>query len=506
VYTEADRHVDAVAAYQRVVREHPAYARANEAGYAAILGLTQVLDAASPDEHDLWQRARIDAQIEFAMTFPGDERSATVQADAANALFRMSAYDEAMELASHLIRTRPALEPKLARSAHLILGHGHFELGDFAAAEQDYRAILALPDVGESNADVEQKLLAAIYKQAEAAEAAGEVDTAVAHYLRIADQAPGSELAAKGHYDAVAVVEAQGRWADAARLLSDFRSRYPGDELGRDAGTRLAGLYEQSEDWGAAAAEFRGIAAADGDPEVRRQALYRAGELYLSIDDVPNAIGAFADYADEYPQPADVALEAIHQLDQLNEKIGRSDERRRWLARKVELADREGANATDRMKYLAAQAQFVFAEDARLVFDAIAIAAPLAQSIERKTAALKHAIASYEKVARYDVAEFATASTFQIADIYAALSRSLLESERPMGLTDMELEQYDILLEEQAYPFEEQAISIHEINVKRSWSGVYDEWVQRSFAALKALVPAQFDREEVEVTYVETIY
>jgi hypothetical protein len=70
----------------------------------------------------------------------------------------------------------------------------------------------------------------------------------------------------------------------------------------------------------------------------------------------------------------------------------------------------------------------------------------------------------------------------------------------------MELEQYDILLEEQAYPFEEQAISIHEINVKRSWSGVYDEWVQRSFAALKALVPAQFDREEVEVTYVETIY
>ncbi len=69
----------------------------------------------------------------------------------------------------------------------------------------------------------------------------------------------------------------------------------------------------------------------------------------------------------------------------------------------------------------------------------------------------------------------------------------------------MELEQYDVLLEEQAFPFEEQAISLHEINVRRSWDGVYDQWVQKSFEALRALVPARFDKQEMQVGYVDTI-
>ena len=99
-------------------------------------------------------------------------------------------------------------------------------------------------------------------------------------------------------------------------------------------------------------------------------------------------------------------------------------------------------------------------------------------------------------MAGYGVRKFATAATFEIADLYAALSRSLLESERPGGLSELELEQYEILLEEQAYPFEEQAIAIHEINVRRSWEGNYDASVQRSFAALSVLMPARFDKQE----------
>jgi hypothetical protein len=80
-----------------------------------------------------------------------------------------------------------------------------------------------------------------------------------------------------------------------------------------------------------------------------------------------------------------------------------------------------------------------------------------------------------------------------------------MASTRPKGLSDMELEQYDVLLEEQAFPFEEQAISLHEINVRRSWDGVYDRWVQKSFEALRALVPARFDKQEMQVGYVDTI-
>jgi hypothetical protein len=81
-----------------------------------------------------------------------------------------------------------------------------------------------------------------------------------------------------------------------------------------------------------------------------------------------------------------------------------------------------------------------------------------------------------------------------------------MESDRPDNLNELELEQYEILLEEQAFPFEEQAISLHEINMRRSWDGIYDDWVKQSFAELKRLMPARFDKQEIDVAYVETIH
>jgi tetratricopeptide (TPR) repeat protein len=506
VYTDAGEPARAVAAYQRVVHEHPDYARANEAGYAAILGLDEVLKGLGPDDRELWQRVKIDAQIEFAMLFADDPRAPEVQTAAADTLFSLGQYQQAMDLSEHLIRTRPNLDPALSRTAYVILGHGAFELGQYSAAERSYRSLLAIPGGSASDvAAISEKLLASIYKQGEAAEQSGATDEAVRNYLRIADDAPGSELAAKGHNDAIAVVEGQGRWKEAADLLQEFRRRYPDSPYGADATKRLAGLYEKSESWTQAAGEYRRMAGADGDVEVRRQALYRAGELYLQTGDSNGAMESFREYAENYPTPPDLALEAMQHMDDLCQKVGDQGNRRYWLQKKIDLVESMSGRAPDRAKYLAAQAQLVLADDARAQFDAVQLSDPLANSLKRKQEALKDTIAAYEKAASYGVAEFATASTYQIADIYAALSRGLMASARPKGLSDMELEQYDVLLEEQAFPFEEQAISIHEINVRRSWDGVYDQWVQKSFAALRALVPARFDKQEMQVGYVDTI-
>ena len=89
-----------------------------------------------------------------------------------------------------------------------------------------------------------------------------------------------------------------------------------------------------------------------------------------------------------------------------------------------------------------------------------------------------------------------TASSYQIANIYADFSKSLLKSQRPHGLSDVELEQYDILLEEQAFPFEEEAITAHEINTRRVAQGIYDDWVKKSFDELAKLLPARYAKTE----------
>lgn len=512
VYTEAAEPGQAVAAYQRLLREFPEHSKASEAGYAAILGLDTLLAASASARtvdaaaRDRLTQDKIDAQVEFALLFADDPRAQTVQTDAADSLFKLGRHLEAVALAETAFATWPQLPLALAQTNLLILGHGGFELGDYAAAESAYQRYLATAPGPDAQQPVQEKLLAAVYRQAEAAERSGDPESAIGHFQRMQAIDFNAELTVQGQYDAIAVVEATNALDRTATMLSRFRSDYPSHPLAEGIDMRMASLYEQSENFTAAAAEYVNVSRSSADSEVARQALYRAAQLYLEQRDVANAEIYFKDYVERYPQPFDLNLEAVQQLDTF--AVQRNDEAARWplLSRKIAIHKRMGRAATDRATYLAADAQLVFAGRERARFDAVQLTRPLAKSLKAKTRALKTTVAAYEAVADYQVAQLASASTFEIADMYVALARSIMDSERPGGLSALEVEQYDLLLEEQAYPFEEQAISLHEINMQRSWDGIYDEYVQKSFAALRALMPARFDKQERQIAYVERIH
>ena len=121
---------------------------------------------------------------------------------------------------------------------------------------------------------------------------------------------------------------------------------------------------------------------------------------------------------------------------------------------------------------------------------------PLDRSLLARKKALETALAAYGRAADYAVAPVTTAAAYATADLYRDFGRALLESERPRNLTPDEIEQYDLLLEEQAFPFEEKAIAIHERNARRAAEGLYDEWVRNSFAALAELKPGRYARAE----------
>ena len=112
------------------------------------------------------------------------------------------------------------------------------------------------------------------------------------------------------------------------------------------------------------------------------------------------------------------------------------------------------------------------------------------------------AIKSLKKVMAYKVAEFSTASTYKMGEIYNHLAHSLMESQRPKGLSADELEQYGILLEEQAYPFEEKSVDIHSLNAKRTKQNIYDEWIKKSLAVLRSIQPVQYSKHEKIESYV----
>ena len=98
-----------------------------------------------------------------------------------------------------------------------------------------------------------------------------------------------------------------------------------------------------------------------------------------------------------------------------------------------------------------------------------------------------------------------TAATYRIATVYRDMGKAMMSSERPKKLSKVELEQYNVLLEEQAFPFEEKATELHEVNARRAAAGVYDKWVQASFDALRELHPVRYGKVERSEGVVDAI-
>ena len=131
---------------------------------------------------------------------------------------------------------------------------------------------------------------------------------------------------------------------------------------------------------------------------------------------------------------------------------------------------------------------------------------PLAESLKLKRSLMEEVLDAYGGAAAYGVAEVTTAATFRLGEVYQQMGRDLMASERPPDLDELALEEYEFLLEEQAYPFEEKAIELFEANSARAADGVYDQWVVSSFEALATLVPARYAKREQSEDVVAALY
>jgi hypothetical protein len=164
-----------------------------------------------------------------------------------------------------------------------------------------------------------------------------------------------------------------------------------------------------------------------------------------------------------------------------------------------------GKERTDRTRYLAAEAALVLAEPVLKRFYDVKLVKPFKKNLRKKNSRMKAAIDTYGKLLDYQVGDVTAAATYQLAEIYYNFSRSLMNSERPDHLSALELEQYNIMIEDQAYPFEEKAISVHEKNLELLSVGIYNAWIEKSLAKLAVLMPARYAKPEQDSSYVENL-
>ena len=177
--------------------------------------------------------------------------------------------------------------------------------------------------------------------------------------------------------------------------------------------------------------------------------------------------------------------------------VGNASKRAAILEELVRVEAAAGAQRDDRSRSLAAQASLELATPLRDAFFGLRLTSPLKKSLEAKRAALQKALHEYEKADAYAVEDVSTSATYEMAELYRRLAQDLLKAERPKNLSPDALEQFGLLLEEQAFPFEEKAIALHEINAARVISvGLYNDSVRRSMDALSEMKPARYGKLE----------
>jgi len=492
--------------YERTAYDYPAHDRAAEAGYAAIYAHRQHLEVVAGAALPAAKLATVESSLRFAETFPAHEHAAPVLGAAAEDLYAMQDYERAISSGRWLVGTYPDADQTLRRTTWLVVAHASFDTALYPDAEEGYSQVLALTDPEDEQWQaVTDNLAAAIYKQGEQALAVEDHATAAQQFLRVKAEAPTSKIRAAAEYDAAAALIHLEDWLAAAEVLEAFRADHPEHELNHEATRQLAATYENAGELDQAALEYEQVAADAEDPEMRREALLVAGDLYEQSGSEEEALRIYLGYIDEYPQPVETVVEIRFKVAGSHERRG---ERQAYLAQLeaiVEADANAGAERTDRTRYLAARSALVLTKPLYEDFAQLELTQPFEQSLEQKKSLMSNALAAFEALVTYEVSEVTAAATFYLAEIYGGFSEALIDSERPAGLSASELAAYDMVIEEEAFPFEEQSIVVHQENVELIRAGVFNDWVQKSLDELALLMPARYAKHELSSGFVGSI-
>jgi cellulose synthase operon protein C len=491
---EAHQYTDAAQAYEHCAYQLPAHAQSAEAGYAALQAWEQAIKG--DRKNTAWAQQQLASAAKFGERFADHPRAPDVALNAAETWMKRKDYPHVQLATDRVLRSKHA-SAEARRSAHALKAQAAFDQGDFLQAESAYQAAAGGPSADkETSQALRDSLAASIYKQGEQLQQSGDKAGAVAQFLRIGSAAPGASIQANAEYDAATLLLELKEWAQAIRVLENFKQRHSKHPLTKDIPAKLAFAYQNAGQINNAAGALEQMAQTNNDSNMQRTSLWQAATLYEQANDMRNAARAYENYVRAHPKPFAEAMEARHKLSQLYTQLGDSQRALTWQKDIVQQEAQGGSARNARSKTIAAEAALALAAVSRTQFEQIKLTLPLERSFKTKKTALESALKAYTHVAAYGIQEYATAANYYLGEIYAQLSRDLLASQRPAGFDELELEQYNVLLEEQAFPFEEKAIEIHLANTNGMKQGIYNNWTQKSLNALAKLMPGRYNKTE----------
>ncbi|MCB9597257.1 MAG: tetratricopeptide repeat protein [Sandaracinaceae bacterium] len=486
-------------------------------------------DPCGETDNDRRFAAAIELYVEL---FPDDPDLPEILFRQGRLYYDRGIYDPAVRLFGQLLERFPN-SPYSVTAGELIL-ESFNRARDYQNIESWARRLKEAPafQTEESQRRLDALILQAVFATGEQLAQRGQHDEAATAYLRAAREFPRDERAPQAYFNAGVEYQADGNVAGAASAYDQLVEHHPNTTIGASGAWSGATMYESIAQFSDAARFYEAYGEHFPQGEQAADAMYNAtllrmtagdndaavrdGQRFLerfgsheSADEVTFLIARAHAQAEHWEQAADVyrnfirrthnvarQVEANTRLGQVLMSSGDPEAADRALGAAVRLARRSRARLGDSGLYYAAQARYLQAERILAQYEEIHIAGPMAglrQRLERKSELLRRAAEAFAEVVQFNVAEWVTASLFQIGRSYELYAEGLRNAPTPEGLTEEEEQAYFDQLQGFVIPIEERALEAYEGGYGTAMQlRIFNSWTARLREGLTRLNDVQY--------------
>ncbi len=493
--------------YEKVAYQYSTSPFAVESGYSALLALEKLARPSGEIRADNEYIQRYgESSWQFASKFPEDKRVPEVLLNGTEVFFHVGNFEESRKMAQQLIEHKLSTE-KNKYIAQKYVAESFVKEEAYGRSEEEIKKAIALvPASDRKDLPVLEKALAAsLYKQAEGFKSEGKIKEAADTFRKVYDTSPNTDISPVALYDAGVLYEQIKDPDNAINAFQLLFLRYPSSRYTPVAVSAWGEILESRGTYISAAQIYENASSVLEEKSVRENLLYKAILLYEksgNIDTMYNNFSRnFQRFQTEFSDSPRL-LELTFRAAGYRETLKDYTNSRTLYEKTISLHKRLGASATMGDTISAARSQLILGDYRKRQYEQVKIVSPVEDNLKKKEGLLKEALADYTAAAKYRISDITAEATFKMGVMFEHHKDAIMTSERPSELTSEQLEEYNYMLEEQAYPFEDKAIGIHEGNVRKTVDeGIYNMWVKKSYERLSSLVPAKYKRDEAGKQY-----
>lgn len=507
LYFDMKDYHNAVKEYEKVAYQYQSSIFSVEAGYGTLLSLEKLAKSSGSIRADNSYALRFaEGCRDFARVFSQDRRVPEVLLKGADIFSQLGNFEEVRTMAQTVIENSLSSERDRYLAQRLI-AEGFLKEQAYKKSEEEIRKAIALIPASDKKdlPLLERALAASLYKQAEELKTQGKRLEAAEAFEKVYNTVPSSDIAPVALYDAGVLYEEKEDWDRAIKNYAILLQGYPDSRYTFDALTQWGEIKERFNDYANAAQLYEKAASIAQDRKLKGDLFYKAILMYEKGEDLNGLYHSYKKFWESFPENPRM-VDLTFRVASSRESVKDLAIAHRLYERVILLQRKLGATATIEDSLYAARAQLTLSDYMKSLFEKVKLVQPLEENLKKKEDLLKDALTGFTAAAKYQISEITTEATYKMGEMLEHFRDAILESERPGGLTSEQIEEYNFLLEEQAYPFEEKAVAAYEGNIRRTIeTGIYDQWIKKSYGSLARLLPARYKRDEVGGPFPEDI-